>query len=155
MTLNPDTIWSKVYIALATNSSTKITDPNGSRNDPTLAIFSSFPDYSSTQRYPIFIIKEPVLNEMGYAMNSATRVVRGPIRVEVYALSSADLKNAMNVIKAGIRGAKNYLEGQGVKLPFSPEESMFEDEESDSWLEGNKKVHIQVTKFIVKSTGTS
>ena len=155
MTLNPDTIWSKVYTALATNSGTKITDPNGTRADPTLAIFSSFPDYSATQRYPIYIIKEPVLNEMGYAINSSTRVVVGSVSVQVYALSSADLKNAINVIKAGIRGAKNYLEGQGVKLPFSPDESMFEDEDSDQWQEGMKKVHVQIFRFMVKSTGTS
>lgn len=155
MTLNPDTIWTKIYAALATNSSTKITDPNSTRGDPELAIFSSFPDYSSQQYYPIFIIQEPVLSEYGYACNSSTRVVRGSISVQVYALSSANLKSAVNVIKAGIRGAKDYLEGQGVKLPFSPEEPMFNDDEPTSWLEGNKKVHIQVFSFEVKSSGTS
>ena len=155
MTLNPDTIWSSIYTALTTNSSTKITDPNTSRNNPELAIFSSFPDYSATQRYPIYIIKEPALSEMGYAINSSTRVVTGSVSVQVYALSSASLKNAMNVIKAGIRGAKDYLEGQEVKLTFSPDESMFEDEDSDQWQEGMKKVHVQIFRFMVKSTGTS
>ena len=155
MTLNPDTIWTKIYAALATNSSTKITDPNTTRNDPTLAIFSSFPDYSTQQYYPIFIIQEPVLSEYGYAINSSTRVVRGSITVQVYALSSANLKNAVNVIKAGIRASKDYLEGQDVKLTFSPEEPMFSDDAPTSWMEGNKKVHVQVFSFNIKSSGTS
>ena len=155
MTLNPDTIWSKVYASLATNASTKISDPNTTRNNPELAIFSSFPDYSSQQYYPIFIIEEPVLSEYGYSINSSTRVTKGSITVQVYALSSANLKSAVNVIKAGIRGAKDYLEGQGVKLPFSPEEPMFNDDSPTSWLEGNKKVHVQVFSFNVKSSGTS
>jgi len=155
MTLNPDTIWSHIYAALATNSSTKITDPNTTRNNPDLAIFSSFPDYSSQQYYPIFIIEEPTLNEYGYSINSSTRVVRGPLSVQVYALSSANLKNAVNVIKAGIRGAKDYLESKGVKLMFSPDEPLFEDDKSSSWLEGGKKVHVQIFSFNIKSSGTS
>lgn len=155
MGLNPDTIWSSVYAALATNSSTKITDPNTTRNDPTLAIFSSYPDYSAQQYYPIYIVKEPVLNEYGYSINSSTRVVRGPISVEVYALSSANLKAAVNTIKAGIRDAKDYLESQGVKLTFSPDEAMFNDDSPTSWLEGSKKIHVQTFSFNIKSSGTS
>lgn len=154
MTLNPDTIWSAVYTALANNSATKINDPNTTRNDPEKSIFSSFPDYS-TVAYPIYIIEPPVLDERGYAMNSPTRVVKGPITVQTYALSSANLKSAINVIKAGIRGSKDYLQSQGIILVFSPEDSMFEDDRPDSWREEGKKVHFQAFSFTVKSTGTS
>lgn len=155
MTLNPDTIWSKIYAALATNASTKIEDPNTTRNNPDLAIFSSFPDYSTNQLYPIYIIEEPVLSEYGYAINSSTRVVKGTVSVQVYALSSANLKNAVNRIKAGIRSSKDYLEGQGVKLVFSPDEPIFNDDAPTSWLEGKKKVHVQIFSFNIKSSGTS
>jgi len=155
MTLNPDTIWTKVYQALATNSATKITDPNTTRSDPTKAVFSSYPDYSEHQYYPIFIIEPPTLNEVGYSINSATHVAEGNITIQTFDLSSANLKRSVNVIKAGVRSAKNWLEGQGVKIMISPDVPMFEDDAPDNWLEGGKKIHFQLFTFRIKSTGTS
>ena len=131
-TLNPDTIWSVIYTGLANNESTKIVDPNDSRSNPELAIFSSMPDYSTQQKYPIFIIEPPALTEMGYAMNSPIHVVRGPVTVQTFALSSASLKNAINVIKAGIRGMKDYLQINDVVLVFSPDERLFDDDKAES-----------------------
>ena len=154
-TLNPDTIWSVIYTGLANNESTKITDPNDSRSNPELAIFSSMPDYSSQQNYPIFIIEPPMLTEMGYAINSPTRVVKGPVTIQTFALSSASLKNAINVIKTAIRGMKDYLQINGITLVFSVDEMMFDDDKADSWIEEGKKIHFQAFDFQIKSTGTS
>lgn len=154
-TLNPDIIWSKIYTGLTNNEGTKIVDPNDSRNNPELAVFSSMPDYSTQQNYPIWIIEPPVLSETGYSVNSPIRVVAGTVTVQTFALSSASLKNAINVIKVGIRGMKDYLQKNSITLVFSPDEPMFDDDKPDHWLEEGKKIHFQAFDFKVKSTGTS